>query len=305
MTARSLARSGLVVLAAALAVVFLTSGPGRRTPAPHRAVRITAGDLTLRAVRAGRGPTVILLHGYGESLVAWRGLFDRLAADADVIALDLPGFGLSDKPDTGYTTEQMGRTVLDAARALGVQRFILVGHSLGGAVAAAVALAAPDRVSALVLVDAAGVSAPVLLPDTAEVAGDAVRAAFAEYAAQRTRFTAVHDAAWLSERPEDLAYLPADDSLYRQSLTSVLREFDFEYLTADRVRQLSIPTLVIWGAFDPVIPTSHGEWLADHIPSARLLVLDRTWHRPHVERPAETADSIASFIRALRGAVSP
>lgn len=261
--------------------------------------------MTLRAVRAGRGTTVVLLHGYGESLMSWRGLFDRLAAHADVIALDLPGFGLSEKPPSGYGTVPLANTVLAAATALGADSFVLVGHSLGGAVAAAASLQAPGRVSGLVLIDPAGVAAPPLLPDTATPGGDAARLTIAEYEAQRTRFAAVHDPAWLAEDPADSTYLPASDAAYRHSLIAVLQEFDFAFLTDERARRIRLPTLIVWGAYDAVFPVTHGRWLLDRLPASRLVILERAWHRPHVERPAETADTVVAFLRALGMGSSP
>lgn len=301
MNTRALTRAILLGVAASLAILVLTSGPGRRVEPPHAASRVVTGGLSLRSVRSGSGTPVILLHGFGESLLTWRGLFDLLAAHADVIALDLPGFGLSTKPPTGYGVEQLANTVLAASSAMGVDSFVLVGHSLGGAVAAAVALEAPGRVIALVLVDPAGVGTPEMLPDSGSLGMSAARAAVAEYEAQRTRFAMAHDPGWLAEDSADLAYLPAQDPRYRAALTAVLREFDFGFLTADRAARLSVPTLIIWGAFDAVLPLAHGRWLAERVPGARLVVIDRAWHRPQVERPAETADTVLAFLNAAVG----
>lgn len=256
-------------------------------------------------MRSGRGPSVILVHGYGESLVAWRGLFDRLAAHADVVALDLPGFGLADKPPAGYTTEALGTAVLAAATAMRIDSFVIVGHSLGGAVAVAAALAAPSRIRALVLIDPAGVSSPAMLPDSVGAVAASARAAIAEYEAQRSRFTSVHDPAWLGEDSVAAAYLPADDPAYRAALEAVLREFDFAYLVPERLRQLVRPTLILWGAYDRVVPVAQGTLLQRELPAARLVVFARTWHRPHVERPVETADSVLSLLRTLEESSHP
>jgi len=305
MSWRGRLRFALVTGSAALAVLLLTSGPGKRRPAPHRAQRVAAGRLQLRAVRAGHGPSLILLHGYGESLVAWRGVFDLLATHADVTALDLPGFGLSSKPPNGYGTEDLAASVLAAATALGVDSFVLVGHSLGGAVAVATARLAPRRVRALVLIDPAGAEPPAILPESADVVHAAARAVIAEYETQRTRFTSAHDPAWLEESPSDAAYLPAEDPAYRSALAAVLREFDFGYLTPARTAAVQCPVLVLWGAYDPVMPPRDGAILVSNFPKARLVVFPRTWHRPHVERPVETADTISAFLRELSGPGSP
>ena len=171
---------------------------------------------------------------------------------------------------------------------------------MGGAVAAAAALAAPQRVAALVLVDPAVLGAP-LVPETTRVDAkrEAARSAIAEYEALRTRFGSPHDPAWLAESDSALRYLPAADSTYRLALRAVLREFDFGYLTAERAGRLRQPVLILWGEYDTVVPIADGRRLAELLPSARFEMIARSWHRPHVERPAETAAAISAFLRAF------
>ena len=296
MKARVLLRAAAVVGLLAVALTLLTSGPVR-PPRPARvAERLRVGTLELRAVRAGHGPAVVLLHGYGESLITWRGVFDRLSGDATVMAIDLPGFGLSSKPARGYSTDAMARVVLGALDAASLDSVTLVGHSMGGAIAAAAALLAPGRVRRLVLVDPAGVAPPLGLAAARDTTATVIRASVAEYEVQRTRFTSAHDPAWLAEDPQAAAYLPATDSAYRTALTSVLREFDFAFLTPERAAALRMPTLVIWGEFDPVLPVAQGHSLVAALPNATLTVIPRCWHRPQIERPAETAEAIAAFL---------
>ena len=109
----------------------------------------------LRYVRAGHGPAVVLVHGFGSSLYAWKDVIPGLARDHEVVALDLPGFGLSDQP-ADLSVDALPRAVLGLMDRLSIARAALVGNSLGGGVCAMAAGAHPDRVSALVLVDAAG-----------------------------------------------------------------------------------------------------------------------------------------------------
>jgi pimeloyl-ACP methyl ester carboxylesterase len=286
------------VLIALVLVVLATSARESRGRAPLHAAYVDAGGLRLRYVRAGRGPTVVLLHGFGESLIAWRGVFGRLVEHSEVIAFDLPGFGLSSKPTLGYETDSLAHDVVRALGALGVQRATLVGHSLGGAVAAAVALDAPAMVTHLVLVDGAVVGAPALVPDAhgSDETVSAARRAIAEYEALRTRFTSPHDPHWITEADSDAAYLPANDPAYRAALDAVLREFDFAYLTQQRAAALRVPTLVLWGEYDPVFPLAMGRTLAATLPNARFEVIPRSWHRPHEERPEETAAAITRFL---------
>lgn len=292
---------------AALAAGLVTSPQDGASRLPrHRAMDVSAAGLRLRAVRAGAGPAVILLHGYGESLLAWESVFDRLTRQADIVALDLPGFGLSSKPATGYATDSLAADVLGAMDALRLERAVLVGHSLGGAVAAAAALAAPERVPGLVLIDPAVVTEPWLrrAENTSETTGRTVRRGVAQYEALRMRFSGAHDPAWLAESDSAMAYSPSGDAAYVTALQAVLREFDFAYLDHERARRLRTPTLIIWGAYDPTVSVSRGRALAASLPAAEFRVVGRSWHRPHVERPAEVAGLIAEFLRGLSGARS-
>jgi pimeloyl-ACP methyl ester carboxylesterase len=271
-------------------------GPAARPP--HRAFTVRADGLMLRAVRAGEGPTVMLIHGYGESLLSWHSVFDRLSRRADVVAIDLPGSGLSSKPAHGYATDSLGSVVLRALDALGIEEAILVGHSLGGAVAMAAAVAAPTRVRGLVLIDPAVATTPwVLRPSSSSALTPlAVRRAIAQYATLRTRLTGAHDPGWLGELDSALGYDPAADPAYSVALESLLREFDFGYLNAARSLRLRMPILILWGEYDPLLPVRAGRALADLLPGASFEIIPRSWHRPHVERPGDVASRIARFL---------
>lgn len=287
-----------MVVAAALGAMLLSSNREAGGTPPRQALRVTAGRLTLRAVRAGAGRPVVLLHGFGESLISWRGAFDRLAAHSDVVALDLPGFGLSDKPASGYSNDTLAAVVLDAMTSLGMAHATLVGHSMGGAIAVATALRAPERVDALVLVDPA-VSAGTWgfkPPRDAASTTDWLRRAIARYETLRPRFTAPHDPSWLAEDSTALAYSPSNDSAYGRAIQAVLREFDFDYLTPARASRLHLPVLLLWGEFDQVVPPQVGRTLLLGLPQATLEVVPRSLHRPHVERPDTVAAMIESFL---------
>ncbi|MBI4541685.1 MAG: alpha/beta fold hydrolase [Gemmatimonadetes bacterium] len=271
-------------------------GPAPRPP--HRAFTVTADGLMLRAVRAGQGPTVLLIHGYGESLLSWQSVFDRLSRRADVVAIDLPGSGLSSKPAHGYATDSLGSMVLQALDALRIEEAILVGHSLGGAVAMAAAVAAPTRVRGLVLIDPAVATMPwVLRPSSSGALTPlAVRRAVARYTTLRSRLTGAHDPGWLGEPDSALRYDPAADPAYSVALESLLREFDFGYLNAARARRLGMPILILWGEYDPLLPVRAGRALAGALPGASFEIIPRSWHRPHVERPGYVASRIAQFL---------
>jgi len=298
-----LARVGLLVALAAAALLFASSRRRGNLASPaHHATWVAAGTLRLRALVAGAGRPIVLLHGYGESLVAWRGVFDSLTTAGRVVAFDLPGSGLSDKPATGYSAESMADWIAAAMQSLNLDSAVIVGHSLGGAIAAAIAVRHPAAVRGLVLVDPAAVLPPEYLPDpgSSRQLAASMRSAIAEYESLRPHFFSPHDSEWMAE-PDTAAasYVPQDDESYVVALQSVLSEFDFAWLSAARADSVRVPTLVLWGEYDQLFPRRLGARLVEALPDARLQVVERSWHRPHVERPAVVSAAIVQFLDTL------
>lgn len=284
-----------IVIACALLTMWILLDRPRPRPA-HTAEWLDAGGVAVRTVRAGRGDTtLLLLHGFGESLTTWRAVFDRLGRDDKVVAIDLPGFGVSAKPDTSYTlpvlTERLSRFIDRWTSG----PLVVVGHSMGGELAAALALARPDRVKLLVLIAPAGYRiglggiVDTMYPEKAKTLG--------KYLAWRSFITPIHDPSWLGE-PDSLAdYDQTRDSTYSRSAARVLEEFDFVALR-DRFREIRQPTLLIWGGLDPVIPFAVGDTLAREIPCVRYAPMTRAFHRPHAETPDTVIAVIRSFLRS-------
>ena len=120
-----------------------------------RAVRLPKNGLTLYTYDAGAGTAtpMLLIHGLGDEADTWRHLITPLSADRRVVALDLPGFGRSDKPERPYTIPFFQNIVIELLDTLAIQRAILIGHSLGAVLAHSVALNYPERVERLILID--------------------------------------------------------------------------------------------------------------------------------------------------------
>lgn len=285
MTPRRLLGAGLV---AAATLVGLRDAYFAPRP-PHRAVWLLAGNTTVRALRGGDGDTtLVLLHGYGESLMAWRALFDPLATRYRVIAMDLPGFGLSDKPRDGYDLPSQTERVSDFVRRHAHGPVVLVGHSMGGELAASVALAHPTLVAGLVLIDPAGAglaSLPTSLPPAAQALAGAMTPAVLP----------VHDPAWLSEPPPELRYAPEADPDYRAAMSRTIRDFDFNGLDG-RLAGLDKPVLLIWGGVDPTIPLATGRRMLAQLPHGCLQVVPNGLHRPHEAQPDLVLSYITQFL---------
>lgn len=282
----------LLIVPLLAGLILLVDRPGVDRP-PHRAEWLRADDVLVRAVRAGTGDTTILLfHGYAESLMAFRPTFDRLAARTSTIALDLPGFGLSDKPQTRYDLASFVRRMTDFIDRHIPGAIVLVGHSLGGEVATAVALERPDRVVGLVLIASAGWG---LSPATMTVTREGADVMGWINAAVGELVVPLHDPEWLAEPEDRRRYDPLLDPAFRAASARVLKEFDFAALQT-RFHDVRQPTLLIWGERDPTIPFAFGEAIDDAIPCSQMIAVRRTLHRPHQTEPDTVVRAILHFL---------
>lgn len=265
---------------------------------PHVAEWLDAGGVPLRAVRAGRGDTtLLLLHGFGESLTTWRALFDRLASHRKVIAIDLPGFGGSGKPEESYSLDSMTDHLSRFIDRWTSGPLVVAGHSMGGEIAASLALARPDRVNLLILVAPAGYRVGFGFIVDSMNATKAMRVG--RYLGYRSFITPIHDPSWLAEPDSAASYDQTGDTAYAKSAARTLEDFDFKALH-DRFQDIRQPTLLIWGGNDPVIPFAVGDTLSRLIPCAHFLPLPGAFHRPHAEVPDTVLVTIEHFLSEPR-----
>ena len=291
MTPRRAFRWGLIVVLLLPALTLLDRD--QQTRPPHTAAWFETAGVRWRGVRTGTGPPLlVMLHGFGEHLLTWRALVDPLSRHAEVLAVDWPGFGGSDKPDSSYSLQAMADRLEALLERWTSDSVVLVAHSMGGAVAVEAALRHPDRIQALVLIAPAGLQGG--LGELVEMAGARGAAAGGIWEAVRSFLTPVHDPGWLAEEGEAAAYDPGLDPAYRSSSARVLREFDFEGVSR-RFGELTQPVLLIWGRFDPVIPFATADSMAGLIPCVHLAPLNAL-HRPQVERPDTVIALIRSFL---------
>lgn len=275
-----------------LPLIFLMDRT-RRGEEHYQAEWLPGGDVYLRTLRTGRGDTtIVLLHGYGESLLAFRGLITPLARRFSVVAVDLPGSGLSEKPGGSYA---LGPMVARLSRALDTWingPVVIIGHSMGGEVAAALAIARPDRIIKAVLIAPAGYGLGMGLTDEPFSGQQQTLASWSVKA--REFLVPVEDEDWIAD-PPDLPEAARSDSASRRAAAAYLQDFDFTALRG-RFVELTQPTLLIWGGLDPLIPIEIGRKIAAELPNARLVEIGNSWHRPHVEQPERVSREILDFI---------
>jgi pimeloyl-ACP methyl ester carboxylesterase len=274
----------------------------------HSRVVKLEGD-ALSYVELGAGDPVLLIHGLGGNWTAWLETIPALARRYRVIAVDLPGFGGSAPSGNGISVTGYSRTLSHLLEELAVDNPVVVGSSLGGWVAADLTLRSPDRVRALVLVDAAGIvptswerlKALAMMEGAARMAPYAPRFRSAVASRRRLRAWALR---YTIDRPEELAAdlvymaLPAaPDPGFRPALVASKRSWSDAW--CDRLTEIDCPTLIIWGARDSLLPLRHGREYARRIVTSRLHVIPDAGHLPMIERPRECNQLMLEFIEEV------
>lgn len=295
-------RSLLALCAVAAACRASQISAERRYPAgsPFRAQYRVIDGTRLRIIDTGQGTPVVLIHGFGASLYSWRKTLPPVvAAGYRVVAFDNRGFGFSDKPARGYGNAAYARLIIALLDTLGLPSAVLVGHSMGGAIAAEVALAYPARVRGLVLIDAAGYG--VRWPGILRVgrwpgAGGVATALRGRWVTERLLRSTYADPTKVTEGDVDQYYAPVAEPGYGRALRGVLREFRFDTLVG-RLGGLAAPTLVVWGAADRWIPVRDGSRLATELPRGAFVVLPRTGHAAAEESADEVSRLLIAFLK--------
>jgi pimeloyl-ACP methyl ester carboxylesterase len=297
----------LVALAAGLGLLALHDRPPVAPGAWLAAASLEARHETIeghrvRYVRTGSGPAVVLVHGFGSSLYTWKEVIPALAAAHDVVALDLPGFGESDRP-ADLSFEDLPRAVLGLIDRLRIARASLVGNSLGGATAALVAAENPGRVSALVLIDSAGLDRgpserPRLVRFVMSPAGSMIaRLPGKRLVVEASLRQVFHDAALVT--PERVSeYLAA---ARRPGTFPAMRKLGASFeerasVVREALPRIVAPTLVLWGDDDRWIPIAHADRFVAAIPGARKGVIPACGHVPQEEKPEEVARLLLEFL---------
>ena len=254
----------------------------------------------IRYIDAGRGAPVLLLHGLGASLYAWRKNIAAVAAAGfRVIAFDNRGFGLSDKPPAPYDNAAYARLAVALMDSLGLPNAVLIGHSMGGAIAAEVAIEYPQRVRGLVLVGSAGLGArePLLFRVARwPVVGPTLLAFRGRGLTGRLLRSTYFDPSKVTEADVDQYYAPVALPDYGRALRGVLTQFRFTALDG-RLDRIAAPTLVLWGEADRWVPIGLGRALAAGITRSAFLSVPRAGHSVQEEAPGEVNHLVIKFLK--------
>ena len=258
--------------------------------------------------RTGSGPVLLLLHGIAGSSSTWLAAMRLLESRFTLIAPDFLGHGESDKPDGDYSLGNHASAMRDLLHVLDVERVTVVGQSFGGGVALQFSYQFPELCERLVLVDAGGLGRevswmlrllavpgvelvlPVLFPHVAADWGDSV-------------MQFVHDRGVHNPRVVEMwrSYRSLTDPVYRRAFLRTMRSvIDSGGQSVSAIDRLylagGLPTLVVWGADDRIIPVSHAYRAHEALPHSRLVVFPGVGHFPHAEAPERFAHALVDFI---------
>jgi pimeloyl-ACP methyl ester carboxylesterase len=283
---------------------------GEEFPVQH--VRIHGEDLAYR--RGGEGPVLLLLHGMAGSSGTWIAAMRLLQKHYTVVAPDFLGHGKSAKPLGDYSLGNHASGIRDFLHILDIERVTVVGQSFGGGVALQFAYQFPEHCERLVLVDAGGLGRevsvmlrlltlpaieyvmPVLFPGFARDWGDSVIRFLGARGIRHARATEMWRAyRSLTEYENRQAFMRTMRAVIDpggQSVSATSRL----YLAAH------MPTLIVWGDQDKIIPVSHAYQAHDAMPNSRLEIMKGVGHFPHVEEPVRFADILQDFLRTTEPA---
>jgi pimeloyl-ACP methyl ester carboxylesterase len=283
--------------------------PGRRREDGYPVQFCTIHGYRRAFLRCGTGPVLLLIHGIGDSSDTWRPLLDQLARSHTVVAPDLLGHGRSEKPRADYSVAAYANGMRDLLSVLEIDRATVIGHSLGGGVAAQFAYQFPERCERLVLVGSGGIGRSVN-PMLRLAAVPGVEALMPLFGLPPVKMAGRMAAGLLRQLDTSLGrdteeLLAVFDSLpdtaARRAILRTLRSgvdwrgqvitlLDRAYLTE------GIPTLLVWGRHDAVIPLGHGRLAHAAMPGSELEIFDEAGHFPHHTDPARFSRIVIEFM---------
>lgn len=266
----------------------------------------TSPSVSLYKEVYGAGDPILCLHGLGANIYSWRHFIVPFSQNHKLILVDFKGCGKSPKPrDTHYSLEEKVDDIYNLILAEDFRHLTLVGNSLGGAIALLVAIRLgkekPNRLSKLVLIDSAGEkgSMPPHLNLLRSVLGaPMIYLSPSRLAAKMTLRMCYHDRKKITKQQVEAYAAPLASLGGRHALLHTARQCipaNADELIA-AVRTITVPTLILWGREDKVIPLKVGKLLHELIPNSTLDVIEQCGHIPQEEKPDETIARISEFL---------
>ncbi len=260
---------------------------------------VTVQDYNLHYLKKGSGPPLVLVHGFAGSVFTWRDLIPLLTDTYTMYALDLPGFGFSDKPADGdYSMEAQARLVTGFIQALNLQPAALVGHSMGGIIVAYASVQKPELIDKLVIIEGGFYhgGAPAFLqylffPFDRLMA----KLFYTKDFRSRSLLPSYHNKEIVTDAVVQAYLIPGKTPGAVAALATMMRTVGpetYEGLSS----AVQDPTLLVWSAENKNNPVSDGERLDKEIPTSELVVIEECGHYVQEEKPEELAAAMKAFL---------
>ena len=250
--------------------------PKRRAQLPEQAQHITINQHRLYYRTVGSGPPLVLIHGYGNSGHVWQRVLPHLAQQHQIFIVDLPGYGRS-TVNGAWHLREMAPLLAQWLYKLELPATALLGHSMGGAIAIHLAAYAPEQFNRLILVNAAGIPLQTPLPALAT----------------RSLHSFFQIGNGMLPLPLVRDILQPRMHLLWQSAQEMKRS-DFRAELA----QITIPTLIIWGERDVMLPLALGRTLHEALPHATFMTMPQCGHRPMLAQPMQFSKAVLAFTHS-------
>lgn len=267
---------------------------------------VEVGGELIHYVEQGQGFPVLLIHGLLAWSYTWRPNLGEISQVSRAIALDLRGFGLSEKSGARrHSLDDQVEVIRGFMDALGLDQAVLCGHSMGGEISLRLALRYPERVRALVLVSSSAYLTWSKRPlERVALGVPGISHLFARAVVLNRRFAtgtlraAVRAPERIGETEVAAYLLPARTPGATSALVAILRDLDFG-ATSGRIREVEHKSLIVWGENDPWVPAHLGKRLADELPHSRLVMIPECGHVPQEEHPQRFNEAVLDFLEEV------
>jgi len=253
--------------------------------------KIKVDGLDVNYYTAGQGEPLVVIHGGGGDARTWSHNIEALSEKYTVYAPDLPGYGASQPLDGDYFIPELARFVDSFSDSLGLERFHLVGHSLGGGVALNYALEFPHKIRKLVLVSSLCLGREIALWVRLLSVPALIRSLGALTVA------VLKSVKWLvkmfMEQVEYIMPLSPASMIIGGSVTTIKEQ---TLVLANRLSEIMMPTLLVWGAKDPIVPVRHAYAAAQVIPDCQLKVFENRGHNVHRDELQQFSSILSGFL---------
>jgi pimeloyl-ACP methyl ester carboxylesterase len=299
------ATSSLAAIALMLCACGLSAGDG--TAGPYARLGPAEAPVNLYYEEQGKGAPILLLHGFGASTYTWRHVMPKLAKSHRVIAVDLKGFGQSDKPfDERYSVFDQAALIAQLIEDKDLRDLTVVGHSFGGGVALSLALEANERlggrIARLVLLDS--IAFPQQIPmffrllDVPLVSQVGVRMVPPAVQTRVALQIAYYDDSKIDEEEVEIYAAPLKTAAGKHAIIHSARQIVPEDIDAlsERYKTITLPTLILWCDHDRIVPLDVGLKLRRTLPNSTLRLVESCGHMPQEEQPETTLQLLKGFI---------